>query len=197
MILCDREIAAALDRGALRISPHPDPIAWSSTALDLTLDSPIHQWKAPTGGSSVVLRPGDALFDYAQFATANIETFDISATGYDLAPLQFVLGWTCERIQLPHRSRLAARVEGKSSLARLGLGVHVTAPTIHAGFGFDDADPAKVGNQVQLEIFNLGPYAVHLQKGMRICQLILEEVHGTPQKGYTGQFANQGPASQV
>jgi dCTP deaminase len=41
---------------------------------------------------------------------------------------------------LPHTARLAARVEGKSSLARLGLGVHVTAPTIHAGFGASD-DP--------------------------------------------------------
>jgi dCTP deaminase len=88
-------------------------------------------------------------------------------------------------------------VAAKSGLARLGLGVHVTAPTIHAGFGFDETDPAKVGNQVQLEIFNLGPYAIHLQKGMRICQLILEEVHGTPQKGYAGQFASQGLASPV
>ena len=57
--------------------------------------------------------------------------------GFDLEPKQFVLGYTRQKIYLPNASRIAARVEGKSSLARLGVGVHVTAPTIHAGFGFN------------------------------------------------------------
>src|SRR5438132_8120272 len=57
------------------------------------------------------------------------------AEGFILKPGAFVLGWTEELIRLPHTSRLAARVEGRSSLARLGVGVHVTAPIIHAGFG--------------------------------------------------------------
>jgi dCTP deaminase len=59
----------------------------------------------------------------------------IPKPGVRLGPASFYLGWTLQAVGLPHRSRIAARVEGKRSLARLGLGIHVTAPTIHAGFG--------------------------------------------------------------
>jgi dCTP deaminase len=116
----------------------------------------------------------------------------LPAEGFILKPGAFVLGWTEEQIRLPHTSRLAARVEGRSSLARLGVGVHVTAPTIHAGFGATD-DPQYPGTRVRLEIWNCGPLHVCLEKGMKVCQLILEEVHGTPEKGYEGVFATQAP----
>jgi dCTP deaminase len=109
-----------------------------------------------------------------------------------MEPWAFLLGWTAERIQLPHSARLAARVEGRSSLARLGLGVHVTAPIIHAGFGHT-SDSAYLGTRIRLEIWNFGPFLIRLEKGMKICQLILEEVHGTPEKGYEGVFATQAP----
>jgi dCTP deaminase len=59
--------------------------------------------------------------------------------------------------------------------------VHMTAPTIHAGF---------VG-QIQLEMYNLGPYDIILDAGMTICQLIFEISFGTPIKGYEGQFSGQ------
>ena len=70
----------------------------------------------------------------------------------------------------------------------------MTAPTIHAGFGYNELDPAWVGNPIQLEIWNVGPLPVVLKPGMRICQLIFEYVDGTPEQGYAGQFAVQGPA---
>jgi dCTP deaminase len=119
-------------------------------------------------------------------------TLLLSADGFVLTPGAFVLGWTEERIGLPHTSRIAARVEGRSSLARLGVGVHVTAPTIHAGFGVTD-DPNYPGTRIRLEVWNCGPLAVCLQKGMKVCQLMLEEVHGTPEKGYQGTFTTQAP----
>lgn len=78
-------------------------------------------------------------------------------------------------------ARLAARVEGKSSLARFGLGVHITAPTIHAGFK----------GRVRLEIFNNNIVPIRLITGMRICQLIFELTLGTPDHGYQGQFLDQ------
>lgn len=99
----------------------------------------------------------------------------------DLRPHSFVLAWTQEKVKIPNTSRLAARVEGKSSMARLGISVHVTAPTIHSGFE----------GQVQLEMFNFGPHTVMLDAGMRICQLIFEQTLGTPEKGYSGAFLNQ------
>ncbi|MGD0511380.1 MAG: hypothetical protein ABSA33_06095 [Candidatus Micrarchaeaceae archaeon] len=91
---------------------------------------------------------------------------------------------TEENIELPIHSRLAARVEGKSSLARLGIGIHVTAPTIHAGFR----------GPIQLEICNHGVLQVKLMAAMRVCQLIFEQTLGTPDKGYTGQFYGQSKA---
>src|SRR5262245_44729600 len=110
---------------------------------------------------------------------------------------QFVLAYTQQRICLPHGSRIAARVEGKSSLARLGIGVHVTAPTIHAGFGYKPGVPAEQTAQpIQLEMFNLSGLPITLDVGMPICQLILEEVREVPAKGYQGQFSQQ-PAFAV
>jgi dCTP deaminase len=78
-------------------------------------------------------------------------------------------------------ARLGARVEGKSSLARIGLSIHVTAPTIHAGFE----------GRIRLEIMNHGILPIRLKPEMRICQLILEQTVGTPDKGYQGQFRGQ------
>ena len=98
-----------------------------------------------------------------------------------MEPHGFILGWTKEYLELPVNSRLAARVEGKSSLARIGLGVHITAPTIHAGFK----------GTIQLEICNHGSLRVRLCPNMPVCQLILEQTLGTPVKGYKGQFYGQ------
>ncbi len=111
--------------------------------------------------------------------------------GFELGPKQFVLGYTQQKIYLPNSSRIAARVEGKSSLARLGVGVHVTAPTIHAGFGYNPEDAEHPGLPIQLEIFNVGNQIVVLDVGMPICQLILEEVREVPARGYQGRFSAQ------
>src|SRR5262249_15709920 len=108
--------------------------------------------------------------------------------GYPLPPRGFILGFTIERVRIPHESRIAARVEGKSSLARIGLRVHLTAPTIPAGFGPEQGRPLL---PIQLEIFNLGPWVIRLKAGMPICQLIFEEVREVPSQGYQGQFGGQ------
>jgi len=97
--------------------------------------------------------------------------------------MSFVLAWTAEIVTIPNSSRLAARVEGKSSMARLGVSVHVTAPTIHCGFS----------GPIQLEMFNFGPHNIILDAGMNICQLVFEQTLGTPEKGYEGIFLNQTP----
>jgi dCTP deaminase len=103
-------------------------------------------------------------------------------SGYTIQPQSFLLAYTRERLHLPVTSRVAARVEGKSSIARLGIGIHVTAPTIRAGFN----------GALQLEMFNFGPHDIILDEGMKICQLIFEQTIGTPEQGYQGMFAGQG-----
>ena len=194
MILCDREILAAMLRRAIRISPTPSRGRFSSTALDLTLSAELRRWKeAPNSGAELRLQPGLPSFNITKILDDYTERITIPADGFQLAPGSFVLGWTAEKIQLPYRSRIAARVEGKSSLARLGLGIHVTAPTIHAGFGYNPLDENYEGNELQLEIWNVGRFPIVLDPGIAICQLIFETVDGTPHIGYRGQFADQGP----
>jgi dCTP deaminase len=140
-----------------------------------------------------MLRPAAPDYDFDAMLRSYGKALVIPAEGHVVRPGEFYLGWTVERLQLPHRSRIAARVEGKSSLARLGLGVHVTAPTIHAGFGYKEDAPDYPGNSIQLEIWNSGPVRVVLQPGMKICQLIFELVDGTPEMSYVGRFSVQGP----
>ena len=78
------------------------------------------------------------------------------------------------------QTSLAARVEGKSSYARCGVLVHFTAPTIHAGFA----------GTITLELANLGPLPVMLYPNAPICQLVVEEVLGTPFRN-DSQFQHQ------
>ena len=84
-----------------------------------------------------------------------------------------ILGITRERVHLKLGSKIAARVEGRSSLARLGLLVHLTAPTIHAGFA---------GN-ITLEMINHhGPFYLRIVPNKtRICQLIFERLESSPE----------------
>jgi len=120
-------------------------------------------------------------FKYGEFRDKYTRSKILTDKGYVLSPNAFVLAWTREKIILPNHSRIAARVEGKSSLARLGLAVHVTAPTIHAGFE----------GPIQLELCNHGLFSIRLIPGMPICQLIFEMTLGTPAKGYSGIFLRQ------
>ncbi len=200
MILSFQEIDAAIRNGQIVIEPRPDEAAWTSTAIDLTLNNVLLEWmlptSPPTGGDVPWPRPNaknfnvQAMMDDPRLAK-RIEIDPVR--GYELKARSFVLGFTREIVQLPVQSRIAARVEGKSSLARVGLGVHVTAPTIHAGFGVDPNNPDQRGTVIQLEIFNLAEWSVILDVGMRICQLILEEVREVPVKSYGGQFNAQKP----
>jgi dCTP deaminase len=198
MILSDREIKLALKRDHIRITPQPPDGAFSSTAVDLTLHELISFWVPPQGqrAEPLVVYPARPDFEVERLMHEHGTTLAIPAEGFILKPGGFILGWTVEQVRLPHTSRLAARVEGRSSMARLAVGVHVTAPTVHAGFG-DSDDPQYPGTRIRLEIWNGAELHVCLQPEMKICQLILEEVHGTPDKGYQGAFAVQAPEVAV
>jgi dCTP deaminase len=182
-ILTDREILHALDSGHIVINPRPDADkALSSTSVDLTLARRFAEWPK-VGGMEI--RPGHPDYRYVDYAETQRR---IDADHYTLKPGDFVLGWTAEKLHIPVNSQLAARVEGKSNLARLGLCVHITAPTIHSGFGED---------HIQLEMVNFGPNTLVLDAGMRICQLIFERTVGTPEKGYEGMFSKTAGHGQI
>jgi hypothetical protein len=80
-------------------------------------------------------------------------------------------------------SRLIGSKPVGSGPVGLGIGVHLTAPTIHCGF---------IG-PIQLEIINTGPNEIILDAGIRVCELIFELTTGIPETGYQGLFLNQTP----
>lgn len=177
LILTDREIKISIDKGLIILKPPPKSEVYSSTALDLTLYSKIRRYKEIKG---INIDPGAEGFNYEKIKEILTDKIQMRES-FDLEPSKLILGWTNEYLKLPVSSRLAARIEGKSSLARIGLAVHLTAPTIHAGFG----------GTLQMEIVNHGPSTIVLRPGMRICQLIFETTLGSPEKGYSGQFSEQ------
>jgi dCTP deaminase len=183
MILTDREIQVAIAQEQITIVPRPALEQFSSTSVDLTLSPQVRVWRTSSTPEvePLVLSPGSPGYRHDLVAAEHTELLQVGNEGYVMEPQTFILAWTREHIKLPTHSRIAARVEGKSSLARCAIAAHVTAPTIHAGFE----------GQIQLEICNLGPLRVRLIPGMPICQLIFEQTLGTPEKGYQGQFAGQ------
>ncbi|KAA5601119.1 dCTP deaminase [Blastochloris sulfoviridis] len=184
MILTDREIKNSLVSGLIEIIPLPAADAYSSTSVDLKLGPIIRVFKQHTVGLTAAIDPTVPGYSVVKLIENETEAIDISTSGYVLPGKTLILGWTREAIALHERGRVAARVEGKSSLARIGLAVHVTAPTIHAGFK---------APSIQLEIVNHGPLPIRLSQGMPICQLIFEQTLGMPDKAYQGQFLGQTP----
>ena len=196
MILSDREVRAGVERKLIGVTPCPPASdkRWSATTLDLTLDAELRPWVALGGaGADVIIDPSSPEFNSNELIKQFTQPQSCEGEGYVIQPNNLVLGWTLEKIKLPNASRIGARVEGKSSLARIGLGIHVTAPTIHPGFGEKPDDPEFEGSQIRLEIWNISPLKIRLRKGMPICQIIFEEIHGIPEGRYAGQFAIQGP----
>jgi dCTP deaminase len=149
----------------------------------LTLDTTIRTFNAVVKGVETILDPSSSDYVLRSFLENGSKQVVIDPNGYVLEPNKLILAWTAETVALHGHGRVAARVEGKSSLARLGLAVHVTAPTIHGGFS---------GN-IQLEVINYGPLAIRLRPGMKICQLIFEQTLGVAEKLYQGQFKGQAP----
>ncbi len=174
MILSNIEIHKAMDSGKLIISPEPEPrfkdvgveCPFSTHAVDLKLHEEI---QVPRGGPFCIdLTQEGSVID---LITLHSQTLILTEKQpYRLEPHDFVLARTLEKVALPKKEQpyLGARIEGKSSRARLGLIVHCTAPTVHPDFE----------GTLTLEIANLGPATILLVPGMYIAQLIVEEVNG-------------------
>ena len=96
-----------------------------------------------------------------------------------IRPHEFCLATTVETVMLP--DYLGARVEGKSSLGRRGLFIHVTAGWI---------DPGFVG-QITLGLFNCTRDEMYLTRGQKICQLAFFELDKPALKPYNGKYQNQ------
>ena len=105
------------------------------------------------------------------------ETFTLDGKkGYVLQPGEFILGSTIEYVTIPHD--IVARVEGRSSVGRLGVMVHVTAGYI---------DPGFIGN-ITLELFNCSDKPFQLNFGDCLCQIVFETLSSPCLNGYDGKY---------
>ncbi len=116
--------------------------------------------------ASIDLLLGDEWIVYPEDKHEHIDLDDVhpllklyKSTQYVLAPGAFILGTTEEFVEIPHD--MVAVVNGKSSLARLGLLIHITAGFIDPGFK----------GKITLEIVNLNRVPIILRAGKPICQI--------------------------
>ena len=162
-VLSDQELWALIGSGRLVIDPPPQPNAVSPSTIDLTL---ANDFRVPhVGGGAaaeVVIDTGESASAMEALYAHSKERTIAGGESFPIKPGAFVLAWTRERIGLPNF--LAARVEGRSTLARLGLSVHQSAPIVHPTFD----------ERLQLEMTNAGPYTLNLYPGQAICQLVVE-----------------------
>jgi dCTP deaminase len=151
VILSDRSINEAIASGRLGIEPF-DPKLVQPSSVDVRLDNKF----------LVFRNTKRAYIDVKQAADDLMEMIEVSPSGDEpmfLHPHEFVLGSTIERVRMP--DDLVGRLEGRSSLGRLGVVIHSTAGFIDAAFE----------GHVTLEISNLANLPIALYPGMRIGQL--------------------------
>jgi dCTP deaminase len=179
VLLSDRDIRAELDSGRVRLDPY-EPAMIQPSSIDVRLDK---FFRLFDNHRYAVIDPGEEQPDLTHFVEVP------TGEAFVLHPGEFVLGSTYEQVTLP--DDVAARLEGKSSLGRLGLLTHSTA-------GF--VDPGFTGH-VTLELSNVATLPIKLWPGMKVGQLCFfrlsspaEQPYGSGASGsrYQGQ---RGPTA--
>jgi len=164
-LLSANAIKAAITSGDIAIDPAPAEEQFDSDAVDVHLGDTIYKWRSLEGGASITIplwraKGSTGAFSHKEFAKQHCPIVPPDADGIvTLRPQTFYLADLLEHTKLS--TNIAMHIEGKSSLARLGVGVHVTAPHAHAGWH----------GRLTLEIFNYGPFNVELKPGVPIGQL--------------------------
>ena len=162
MILSDRDIRAELAAGRIVIDPF-DPDAVQPSSVDLHLD---HRFR-------VFRNSRYPFIDVREEQPGLTELVEIEGDEpFVLHPGEFVLGSTFERVALP--DDLVARLEGKSSLGRLGLLIHSTAGYV---------DPGWDGN-LTLELSNVANLPISLYDGMKIGQISFQRLSSPVERAY-------------
>jgi dCTP deaminase len=180
MVLSDQDIEQALASGRITVTPALDTSTQlGSCSVDFRLG---HAFRIFAHTKYPYIDPQDA-----KLMTEVMEEVTVpDGEAFIMRPGEFVLATTMEHLSLP--DDLVARVEGRSSLGRIGIIVHGTASIF---------DPGWVGIPV-LELGNLGMMPVALRPGMRICSFTFEELTSPAKVPYTkkksAKYVNQmGP----
>ncbi|HJM28305.1 MAG: dCTP deaminase [Acidimicrobiales bacterium] len=166
MILSDRTIKENLASGRIIIEPLGEN-AIQPSSVDLRIDSQFRVFKNHSMG---IIDVKENLEDLTELVTIEDDE------SFILHPGEFVLGSTLERVVLPED--LVARLEGKSSLGRLGLLIHSTAGFVDAGWD----------GQLTLELSNVANLPITLYAGMKIGQISFQQMT-TPAENPYGSSA--------
>ena len=162
MILSDRSLREAIAAGRLVIDPLDDD-AIQPSSIDVRLDNRFRVFYTARHPYIDVKQPMEDLTELVEVKPDD---------AFILHPGEFVLGSTLEQVGIP--DDLAARLEGKSSLGRLGLMTHSTA-------GF--LDPGFTGH-VTLELSNVANLPITLYPGMRIGQIAVFQLTTAAERPY-------------
>lgn len=187
MILSDKDIRKALESGAINVTPAPDlSKQLGSAGLDLRLGSQFRVFK-PTSIPYIDPQNPDTLNTHTTVIDLEDEEeqqpllphLPAGPRAFVIHPGEFVLGMTMEYIEFPNN--LAGRLEGRSSLGRLGIVIHSTAGHFDPGFK----------GTVVLEITNIGMVPVLLYPGMRFCQMLFEPMSTPVETEYFKKKGNK------
>ena len=162
MLLSDRDIAAEIKAGRVQVEPF-EPKMIQPSSVDVRLD---RFFRVFENHKYEVIDPSVEQPDLTREAAVSPDDFFI------LHPGEFVLASTYEVITLP--DDIAGRLEGKSSLGRLGLLTHSTAGFIDPGFS----------GHITLELSNVANLPVKLYPGMKIGQLCLIKLSSSAEHPY-------------
>jgi dCTP deaminase len=171
MRLCDRDIIAALDSGRIHIQPRPGEDRISGVSVDLRLGSRFRVFSSHTT-PYIDLSGSREEMGAAIDKVMSDEIVIGEGEAFFLHPGELALGATEDSVSLP--DDIVGWLDGRSSLARLGLMVHVTAHRI---------DPGWSGNIV-LEFFNSGKLPLALRPGMAIGAISFEPMSGPADRPY-------------
>lgn len=167
-MLSDRDLIACLQSGALDINPL-DKTQIQPASIDLKLGDEFLTSDPDINDMPIDMllgaEPNAIFMDMGDVKGSNIMTEHWTSPNgfmiesFMIEPGEFVLATTLETVSLC--DTLVGRVEGKSSIGRMGLLIHATAGFIDPGFS----------GQITLELFNLSPVPIRLRAGKPICQL--------------------------
>lgn len=160
MLLSDRGLRDVITAGQVVIDPLPEQIQPASIDVRLGREFRVFQNHTRTH-----IDPADKMAGLTEPVRADHR-------GFILHPGEFVLGCTVERVTLS--ASYAARLEGKSSLGRLGLVVHSTAGFIDPGFT----------GHVTLELSNVATLPIRLHVGMKVGQLCVMRLSSPAERPY-------------
>jgi dCTP deaminase len=162
VVLSDRTIRSEIEAGRIVIDPFDGDLIQPSS-IDVRVDSRYRVFHNQRHPYIDVRKPMEDLTELVQVG---------GEEPFILHPGEFVLGQTLERVTLPND--LVARLEGKSSLGRLGLLIHSTAGFVDSGFS---------GN-LTLELSNVANLPITIYEGMPIGQISFMRMDGPVERPY-------------